>query len=187
MREGVKMVADITSGVVQSYSVKAHAIVANVSRDELFSRAAQVEAVQNPTLRPNALGNDVARVAQSAEVFANLRGRQELLNQSAVALRDLSAAVEKSGQILGEMDKDLMVIVKMFPPYPVDNPERISLLNSFGGLRKQIEGLTFRLRRHLRSWVDCSNLCLLPASLVLMGRLTQLNSSNSHVRKYSCP
>jgi hypothetical protein len=143
MREGVKMVADITTGVVQSYSVKAHAIVANVSRDELFSRAAQVEAVQNPTLRPNALGNDVARVAQSAEVFANLRGRQELLNQSAVALRDLSAAVEKSGQILGEMDKDLMVIVKMFPPYPVDNPERISLLNSFGGLRKQIEGLTF--------------------------------------------
>lgn len=137
------MVSDITSGVGSSYSVKAHAVSANIPRVELSARAVQVREVQNATMQEATPNNESTRVAQTAEVFAHLRGRQELLNQSALALRDLTAVVEKSGQILGEMDKDLTIIVKMFPPYPVDNPERISLLNSFGGLRKQIEGLTF--------------------------------------------
>lgn len=137
------MVADITSGVGSSYSVKAHVVSANISRVELSTRAVQVRDVQISNLQEATPRFDTSRVSQSAEVFAQLRGRQELLNESALALRDLTAVVEKSGQILGEMDKDLTIIVKMFPPYPVDNPERISLLNSFGGLRKQIEGLTF--------------------------------------------
>jgi hypothetical protein len=31
----------------------------------------------------------------------------------------------------------------MYPPYPIDSPERISLLNDLDGLRKQIDALTF--------------------------------------------
>lgn len=41
------------------------------------------------------------------------------------------------------MQEDLSIVVKMFPPYPLDNPERISFLNSFAGLRRQVEALTF--------------------------------------------
>jgi hypothetical protein len=137
------MVADITSGVSASYSVNARAMGVNAPGMDSFSRSLPVREVQNTVSRETALNDDTSKVAQSTGIFANLRGRQELNNQSALALRDLSIAVEKSDQILGEMDKGLATIVKMYPPYPLDNPERISLLNSFGGLRKQIENLTF--------------------------------------------
>jgi hypothetical protein len=137
------MVADITSGVSASFSVNARPMGLNAPGLDSFSRALSVREVQNQASRDGAPNDNAAKVARSTGVFANLRGRQELNNQSALALRDLGIAVEKSGQILGEMDKGLTTIVKMYPPYPLDNPERISLLNSFGGLRKQIEDLSF--------------------------------------------
>lgn len=158
------MVADITSGVSPSYSVMVQTIVANNARVEPFSRSVPGREIQSPVVRESASNDEAARVTQSAGVFAQLRARQELLNQTALVLRDLGLALEESGQILGEMEKELTTIVKMYPPYPIDNPERISLLNSFGGLRKQIEDLTFpppeamdALGRVLKSGPSSSN------------------------------
>jgi DNA repair exonuclease SbcCD ATPase subunit len=61
----------------------------------------------------------------------------------------LSRGIEKADQAMGEINQevekakqDLSKIVKMYPPYPQDSKERAELLNSYLGLRKQIEKLT---------------------------------------------
>jgi hypothetical protein len=80
---------------------------------------------------------------QVTGAFAQLRTRQEVLNQAASTVRDVGNTAKEAEQLLGKMEEDLTAVVKMYPPYPLDNPERVSLLNSFGGLRRQIDALTF--------------------------------------------
>lgn len=80
---------------------------------------------------------------QVAGAYAQLRARQDVLNKAADVVRNVGATVEKADQLLNGMEEALGGVVKMYPPYPVDNPERVTLLNSFGGLRRQIDALTF--------------------------------------------
>ena len=80
---------------------------------------------------------------QVAGAYAQARVRQDVLNKAADVVREVAATVDKADRLLGQMEESLGGVVKMYPPYPVDNPERISLLNSFGGLRRQIDALTF--------------------------------------------
>jgi hypothetical protein len=102
--------------------------------------------------RPAALGvrtgvvaNDESQSSstQVAGLHAKLLTRQDSLGKAASVVREVSVTVEKSDQLLSKMEEKLGAVVKMYPPYPVDNPERVSLLNSFGGLRRQIDALTF--------------------------------------------
>lgn len=85
----------------------------------------------------------VSGSAQVASSFAQLRVGQDVLNKTATVARQLGDAVENAGQLLGKAEDKLGQIVKMYPPYPIDSPERILLLNDLGGLRKQIDALTF--------------------------------------------
>lgn len=96
--------------------------------DESGSREAQVR---------------VGRSSQVAGVYSQLRVKQEEANQAAGALRETAHTLDESGQLLDDMEEQLAAIVKMYPPYPVDNPERVSLLNNVSGLRRQIDELTF--------------------------------------------
>jgi hypothetical protein len=101
--------------------------------------------------RPEAANASIGAVAgeshssftQVAGLYAKLRVHQDAINKSASAIREVGVTIEKAGQLLSKMEEELGAIVKMYPPYPIDNPERVSFLNSFGGLRKQTEALTF--------------------------------------------
>lgn len=111
-------------------------------------------AVQRPvgTVRPDDAGlsrpgasrdKQVLASTQVAGTYAQLRVRQDALNQAASVVREVSDTVEESDKLLGKVEKNLGEIVKMYPPYPIDSPQRVSLLNDISGLRKQIEALTF--------------------------------------------
>ena len=76
-------------------------------------------------------------------VFAHLRVRQDGLLKSATMIREIDHVASKAEELLDKIDNKLGEIVKMYPPYPIDSPQRISLLNDIGGLRKQVEALTF--------------------------------------------
>lgn len=104
------------------------------------------------SVRPEVLGARTAVVAsdesqssstQVAGLYAKLLTRQDSLGKAASVVREVGATVEKADKLLSKMEEKLGAVVKMYPPYPVDNPERVSLLNSFGGLRRQIDALTF--------------------------------------------
>ena len=63
---------------------------------------------------------------------------------------ELSYSIGVADRVMGEIDeklqeakRDLIEIVKMFPPYPHGSEERTELLNSYRSLRLQIDKLTF--------------------------------------------
>ncbi len=85
----------------------------------------------------------VSSASQVTGAYGQLRTRQEALNQAASVVRAVDDTVEKADELLSGMESELGAVVKMYPPYPIDNPERISMLNSFAGLRRQIDALTF--------------------------------------------
>jgi hypothetical protein len=62
-------------------------------------------------------------------------------NQLASELRTAERDLVETDELLAKMREKLTRIVKNFPPYPLDNPERFKMLQSFIGLRKEIERL----------------------------------------------
>jgi len=131
------MVTEI-SGAGLSHSVVAQSSTVTAPRVTEMSRAAQATSAL-----PVARDKQASSAAQVAGAFALLRTRQEALNQAAATVREVGKTAEEAGKLLGKMEEDLTAVVKMYPPYPLDNPERIDLLNSFGGLRRQVDALTF--------------------------------------------
>ena len=75
--------------------------------------------------------------------FAKLLVSQDGLNKAASAVREVGNTVEKASKLLDKIESGLGEIVKMYPPYPIDSSQRVSLLNDSSGLRKQVEALTF--------------------------------------------
>jgi hypothetical protein len=82
--------------------------------------------------------------AESMQLSALARaaGRGISLNDAASMVRYADKAMAGVEQLLGEMREPLGAIVKMYPPYPIDNPQRIEYLNKYTQLRHQIDALT---------------------------------------------
>lgn len=91
----------------------------------------------------DARGKQVATSTQVAGAYAQLRARQDVLNKAASVVREVGDTVQQAIQLLDKVDNKMGEIVKMYPPYPIDSPQRVSLLNTIGGLRKQVDDLTF--------------------------------------------
>lgn len=125
--------ASLSHSVVGQLGASASQRVVESVRPEVSD--ARIGAVAN--------GEPNASFTQVGGLYAKLLAHQDALNKSASAVREVGVTVEKASQLLSKMEEDLSAIVKMYPPYLVDNPERVSFLNNFGGLRKQIEALTF--------------------------------------------
>lgn len=102
-----------------------------------------VENQVGGSTEPDAKSGRLDDSAKMVGAYAVLRSRQDELNEVATAVRDINSITDKAEQLLGDMESKLGTLVKIYPPYPVDNPERVSLLNSFAGLRKQIDALAF--------------------------------------------
>jgi|GEM_PF-1658477 len=85
----------------------------------------------------------LATSTQLAGSYAQLRGRQDMLNKAASVMREISDRVEQNNQLQDKMESELGEILKIYPPYPIDSPERISLLNNIDSLRKQVDALTY--------------------------------------------
>jgi hypothetical protein len=78
---------------------------------------------------------------QGEHVRAQLAQDQRL--DQAVEVRQSDQALAEAEGILGVAEDALGGIVKRYPPYGPNSPERIELLNQVTGLKKQIEALNF--------------------------------------------
>lgn len=132
------MVAEI-SGAGLSHSVVGQLGAAEVQRPSGVMRPEGVLSPQSVDAR----AKQEVSSAQVAGSFAQLRVRQDGLNKAASVVKEVGKVVEQSSQLLDKIESKLGEIVKMYPPYPIDSPQRIELLNNIGGLRKQIDSLTF--------------------------------------------
>ncbi|ACH40737.1 hypothetical protein Gbem_3745 [Citrifermentans bemidjiense Bem] len=68
--------------------------------------------------------------------------QKELRNHTAAAIRATDQAAEVLGQKIDAAKKPLLTIVKNFPPFSQEDKERMELLRSYTGLRKEIDQLT---------------------------------------------
>jgi hypothetical protein len=138
----VKMVTEI-SGAGVSHSSVAQTVAPLSSRIAEISRPSIVGLAAKEALGDLSRERQAISASQFAGAYSQLRNRQEALNSAASVVREVGNTAEKAGQLLNRMESELGAVVKMYPPYPVDSPERVQMLNNFGGLRKQIEALTF--------------------------------------------
>jgi hypothetical protein len=96
-----------------------------------------------PATTASAGSRQLSQTSRVAGVFSKLLEQQDRLGQAAVSLRDTGQAVRQAAHLLDQTTNNLNQIVKMYPPYPVDDPRRVAILNEVSGLRKEVEALTF--------------------------------------------
>lgn len=91
---------------------------------------------QSPAAHPTPQAVSAVRQAQ---VLAGLDARQ----RAAETVKHAFQAIGQIGTLLGRMQQGVQQILKQYPPYPLESQERMELLKSIAGLRKQIDALTF--------------------------------------------
>lgn len=83
--------------------------------------------------------------------FVQLQNINDRQNRVASQIRSNDRQLQQSDQLLGQMKRTLIRIIKMYPPYPPGEPERVKFLRNFNGLKQQIEQLTLPAER---MWTD---------------------------------
>lgn len=73
-------------------------------------------------------------VVRNQVTFGRLQAINEHSNREALRIR--------ADQRNAEMKETQFRIIKNYPPYPIDDPERVKFLMSFNGLKREIEQMT---------------------------------------------
>jgi hypothetical protein len=64
--------------------------------------------------------------------------------------RQAQSGLKRADELLAAIKEQLVHIVKQYPPFAQDDPQRIAYLNAVTGLRKQLDALAFPPERKLR-------------------------------------
>jgi hypothetical protein len=82
-----------------------------------------------------------------SSLYAQIRASGDQRGEAAVQLRQTHQGLQQAGDLLAQIKERLLHIVKQYPPFTLDSPQRIAYLNAITGLRKQLDALTFPPRR----------------------------------------
>ena len=85
---------------------------------------------------------DTARVSHVNTGWGKTEQMKSSANATARQIRTMDTQVQNMAHTLRRMTTDIRAFRKNFPPFPRGSEERERLLNSFQGIRKQIERLT---------------------------------------------
>ena len=99
-----------------------------------------------PIQQPGRSG-PVASLSVYGQAAAKQAKQGEALAVVALGVRQASAVAEKADALLEKIQESLTKIVKQYPPYAGDDPERLRYLNAVSGLRKQLDALRFPPQR----------------------------------------
>lgn len=83
--------------------------------------------------------------------IARIRAYAEQRAEAAVQLRQFQKNTRRADELLAEIKEQLTRIVKQYPPFAQDDPQRLAYLNAITGLRKQLDALTFPPERQSRA------------------------------------
>lgn len=99
-------------------------------------------------------GSDTARVSQVNTGWGKTEQLKSIANATARHIRTMDTQVQSMAQTIQRMTTDIRAFRKNFPPFPRGSEERERLLNSFQGIRKQIERLTIPPKKETISTVQ---------------------------------
>jgi len=85
---------------------------------------------------------DAVVTTTSKQVQPSLQQVNDTLNQTAIGIRSDDVRMAAISEGLDQMKNYLIYTIKIYPPYPADDPQRAKFLRSFNGIRQQIEKLT---------------------------------------------
>lgn len=75
--------------------------------------------------------------------YAQLQTSNDARGEAAQQLRQAQSGLQQADELLTEIKNRLVQIVKQYPPFAQDSPQRIAYLNAITGLRKQLDALEF--------------------------------------------
>lgn len=84
---------------------------------------------------------DRAAIVRARVELGRMLAANERLSALATSTRVRDASLGKLSEVLNQMRDTLLTITKNYPPFPPGSEERVSLLRSYAGLRKQIAQL----------------------------------------------
>jgi hypothetical protein len=119
--------------------IKLTGIAAQAAGPALAS-AKVTSARENPA-KPavSVTAQDSAALSQAG--FARAQDNRDARFESVVKARTETSLMVSAEQKLTDMKAGIESVVKRYPPYPSNSPERLALLNDVVGLRKQVEAL----------------------------------------------
>lgn len=91
---------------------------------------------------PNAVDGHLGEQVRYPDLAQALAAGDRRFDET-VRAREGDALLIRADKALADLQTALEVIVKRYPPYGPDSPERVDLLNQVTGLRKQLESLAF--------------------------------------------
>lgn len=94
-------------------------------------------------IRGNAGGSDSVCYPDVSVLSAKIRQIKDVLIDAAVSVRNADKRLANAADLLGEIKANLKGIVKQYPLFANEAPQRIAYLNAITGLRKQLEALSF--------------------------------------------
>lgn len=83
-----------------------------------------------------------------SSLYAQIQATNDMRGEAAVQLRQAQSGLQQADELLNEIKNRLVEIVKQYPPFAQDSPQRIAYLNAITGLRKQLDALAFPPERH---------------------------------------
>jgi hypothetical protein len=111
----------------------------------VFSSAVAVigstQAQQQLDVSIGGVGTNSEKVSISPA--ATIQLGQDRTIQGGKLINQTDQAYAKQQGLLNKMGGQLQAILKQFPPYGTEDPERVAFLKEFSGLRKEIEALQF--------------------------------------------
>lgn len=123
--------------------IKITGLAASLAQPAMTS--AQVKTGRENVSGPARKSDGQAQASESASVrqpgFARAQASQDARFEDAARLRPNDKLLASAEEGLAAMKSGLEAVVKRYPPYPSNSPERLAVLNDVVGLRKQVEAL----------------------------------------------
>ncbi len=130
-------------------------ITPKIAANQAFSQLNRVHK-QDDQLRQQNAGEDMKNASAEdaidgvkAEISAfsthPIQQFNAEFNAVVKSIRIADQAMEEIGANIEQMESEIQMFVKQYPPYPPGSDERSELLNHFAALRQQIDRLTFPL------------------------------------------
>ncbi len=111
------------------------------------------DVVPFPTGAPSRKQSTVEKIPQASAgssdrpgfsaLMAQARDQGEQRAQVASQLRQFQSNLQNADDLLSQIKERLVHIVKQYPPFASDDPQRLAYLNAITGLRKQLDALEF--------------------------------------------
>ncbi len=128
-------------------------ITPKIAANQAFSQLNRVHRHDDQLRQPNAgegeknssAGDAIDGVKAEISAFSTHPIQQFNTEFNAVvkSIRIADQAMDEIGANIEQMESEVQMFVKQYPPYPPGSEERSELLNHFAALRKQIDRLTF--------------------------------------------